>query len=145
MTGKAIRCSVAAVVRREAGGPLLAVRRPLDDDSLPGIWGLPAVTLKEGELPEEGLRRLGVEKLNVTLEPRRLIGIKAADRHSCQLILMDIEAVVVEGTPAVRAATTDATRYIEQQWVEDLGIFAEAAANGSVCAQVLLEANSYEY
>jgi 8-oxo-dGTP diphosphatase len=142
---KTIRCSVAAVVRREAGGPLLAVRRPLDDDSLPGVWGLPAVTLKEGELPEEGLRRLGAEKLKVELEPSRFIGIKAAERDTYQLILMDIEAIVVSGEPDVLSATTPSTRYIDQRWVDDLETFVEAARRGSLCAQVLLDASSFEY
>ncbi|HEX6070343.1 MAG TPA: NUDIX domain-containing protein, partial [Longimicrobiaceae bacterium] len=62
--GRPVKCSVAAVVRREgAPGEFLAVRRPPDDDHLPNVWGLPAVSLRDGELPEAALRRLGEEKL----------------------------------------------------------------------------------
>src|SRR5690606_40432601 len=104
-----VKCSVAAVVRSPAHpGAFLAVRRPPDDDRLPNVWGLPAVTLARGELPEDGLRRVGREKLGVELEPLRMIGIAAADRGSYQLILMDIEANLQAGAPDVNRAVTDA-------------------------------------
>lgn len=137
---KPVRCSVAAVVRRQGETRFLAVRRPLDDDKLPGVWGLPAVTLRPGELPEDGLRRLGHEKLGVRLEPSRFVGIRAADRGSYELILMDIEAMLVEGEPDVYAATTMATRYVDQKWAGEVGILRDAAEKGSLCCRILLEA-----
>lgn len=141
---KPIRCSVAAVIRRQGEVPFLAVRRPPDDDKLPGLWGLPAVTLRPGELPEDGLRRIGHEKLGVRLEPFRFVGIRAADRGAYELILMDIEATVVEGEPDVYAATTTATRYVDQKWASDVEILSEAAARGSLCCTILLEASGLE-
>ena len=135
-----VRCAVAAVVRRDDDpAAFLAVRRPPDDDRLPNVWGLPAVSLFPGELPEEGLQRLGREKLDATLAPRRFIGIRAADRGDYLLILMDIEARVVDGEPDVMRASTQRTAYVEQQWTADLSLLADAARRGSVCSRIFLE------
>lgn len=139
-----VRCSVAAVVRRAGDASYLAVRRPLDDDRLPGLWGLPAVTLRPGELPESGIRRVGEEKLDARIEPVRFIGIRSAARGTYQLILMDIEADLVEREPDVRAATSDATRYIDQLWSSNLSLLSEAAVRGSLCCQILLESAGIE-
>ncbi|MFB6241066.1 MAG: NUDIX domain-containing protein, partial [Gemmatimonadota bacterium] len=46
---------------------VLAVRRPEDDEDLPGHWGLPAASLREDEEWEEAVLRTGPEKLGVTL------------------------------------------------------------------------------
>ena len=135
-----VKCSVAAVVRSSAHpGAFLAVRRPPDDDRLPDVWGLPAVTLAEGELPEAAVRRLGREKLGTDLEPRSFVGIRAADRGEYLLILMDIEAEVTGAEPDVHAARTAATAYVDQRWSESVEILREAAERGSVCARILLE------
>jgi ADP-ribose pyrophosphatase YjhB (NUDIX family) len=133
-----VRCSVAAVVRRPDQS-FLAVRRPLDDDHLPGVWGLPAVTLKAGELPEAALRRLGREKLGAEISPVRFVGILSADRGSYELILMDIEAEIASGEPDVHAATTTATRYVDQRWTADVELLREAARKGSLCSRILID------
>ena len=141
-----VKCSVAAVVRRQGSpGAFLAVRRPPDDEHLPNVWGLPAVTLRDGELPEAALRRLGEEKLGARLEPTRFIGIKAADRGSHLLILMDLEATVVAGEPSVEAARTGGTAYVDQRWTSDPRLLRDAAARGSVCSRILLEAEGIPY
>lgn len=142
---KPIRTSVAAVVRRDGDDVFLAVRRPPDDDRLPDVWGLPAVTLHEGELPEAGLRRVGREKLGVELEPIRFLGIQSADRGEYELILMDIEARVASGDPDVRASTSAGTRYVDQKWTDRLEILADAAARGSLCSQILLDCCGFPY
>lgn len=140
---KPIRCSVAAVVTD--GSAILAVQRPPDDDRLPNVWGLPAVTLRPGELPESGLRRVGSEKLSVPLVPVELLGVGSIDRGDYQLILMDISARVLEGTPDVHSATTSATRYVDQRWTTDLTIFVDAAARGSLCSRILLQHHRIPY
>ena len=147
MTGaKPVKCSVAALVRSPMHpGEFLAVLRPPDDDRLPNVWGLPAVSLEPDELPEEALRRLGLEKLGVPLEPVRFIGIDAADRGDYLLVLMDIEADVVEGAPDVTAARTGGTAYVDQVWASDARILCEAAARGSVCSRILLNAEGIPY
>jgi ADP-ribose pyrophosphatase YjhB (NUDIX family) len=143
---KPTKCAVAAVVRNPADGrEFLAVQRPPDDDRLPNVWGLPAVSLAPGELPEAGLRRIGREKLGVELEPTRFVGIGSLDRGDYELIRMDIEAGVVSGTPSVRLAETAATRYVDQRWTSDLTLLREAARRGSLCSRLLLEASGVEY
>lgn len=143
---KPIRCAVAAVLRRDHRSEhFLAVQRPPDDDLLPGVWGLPAVTLQPGELPEQGVRRIGREKLGVEVEPVRFVGIGAMDRGDYQLILMDIEARLVAGEPDVGAATTLATRYSAQQWTDQLPLLRDAARRGSLCSRVLLDAHGVGY
>jgi 8-oxo-dGTP diphosphatase len=142
---KPLRCSVAALVRRDSDDRFLAVLRPPDDDRLPNVWGLPAVTLTDGELPECGLRRLGLEKLGARLEPVRMIGIRVADRGDYRLVLMDLEARVIAGEPDVALATTTATRYVDQCWTDRLELLAEAAAKGSLCSQILLERAGIRY
>ena len=142
---KPIRCSVAAVVRRAEDEYFLAVRRPPDDDRLPGVWGLPAVTLAGTELPEAGLRRVGLEKLGTRLEPVQFLGIQSMDRGEYELFLMDIEARVVAGEPDVTRATTDATRYVEQKWTDQLEMFADAATRGSLCSRILLDHYGFPY
>ncbi len=139
---KPVRCAIAAVVRHPIDGRFLAVRRPADDDRLPNVWGLPAVTLRPGELPEDGLRRVGSEKLGTQLQPVRLVGFKSSDRGDYELILMDIEARVGAGEPDVASATTDATRYVAQQWVESVEILRRGAALGSLCCQIMIDAAS---
>lgn len=139
-----VRFSIAAVVRR-ADGHFLAVRRPLDDDRLPGVWGLPAVTIHDGELPEAALRRIGREKLGTELEPQRFLGVRSADRGEYELILMDLEAGVTGREPNVHRATTTATRYIDQRWTDDLGLLAPAARMGSLCSRILLEYHDLPY
>ena len=46
---------------------MLAVRRPEDDEDLPGHWGLPAASLREEESWEEAVLRTGPEKLGLEL------------------------------------------------------------------------------
>lgn len=133
-----MKCSVAAVIRRREDPRFLSVRRPQDDEHLPGLWGLPAVTLTAGELPEAGLRRIGREKLGVEITPIAFVGIDTAERGDHRLILMDLEALLVEGLPDVDAATGRGTRYVAQRWTSDVETLREAAERGSLCCRILL-------
>jgi 8-oxo-dGTP diphosphatase len=137
---KPVKCAIAAVLRKK-GNPLLflAVKRPPTDDLLPNLWGLPAVSLQPGELPEAALRRLGREKLNTNLEPVRFIGIKAQEREDYQLILMDLEAELAGPEPSVQHATSEGTRYVDQVWTDNPDLLRPAAQRGSVCCQLFLE------
>ena len=56
-----VRRAVAAAVRRDDGLILVVLRPDEPGEELPGVWGLPAVTLRDGESPEDGVRRLGRE------------------------------------------------------------------------------------
>jgi len=118
---------------------VLAVLRPPTDESLPNVWGLPAVLVKEGELPEDAVRRIGKEKLATDIEPVSFVGIKSHNRGNYELILMDVKARVVSKEPNVQEAVTTGTKYVEQKWTSDYSIFIPGAQKGSVCDRIFLE------
>ena len=140
---KPVKRSVAVVVRRPGGaagaGAFLVVRRPDDPaDPLRGAWGLPAVTLRDGEDERGAVVRAGRVKLGVELAPGRRIGEKTADRGGYLLRLADYEAAIISGEPWVPQPDASMTQYTAFQFTADPTVLAEAAARGSVCAQVFL-------
>jgi ADP-ribose pyrophosphatase YjhB (NUDIX family) len=133
---KPLKRSVSLVIEGPAG--VLLVRRPDDDDSLPGLWGLPAASLGEGESEHEALLRVGREKLGVEVEPLAPIGDDEAERPGHRIAMRDWSARIVAGEPAVPQAGRG-TQYVEWRWGGP-GELAPAARAGSVCARVLLRA-----
>jgi ADP-ribose pyrophosphatase YjhB (NUDIX family) len=121
-----VKQSISLVIEGPAG--VLLVRRPDDDDSLPGVWGLPATSLREDESEHEALLRAGREKLGVEVEPVAPIGSEATMR--------DWAVRIVEGEPRVPQAG-DGTQYAELRWGEPAEL-APAARAGSLCSRVLL-------
>src|SRR5215469_17637049 len=108
---KPARHSVAVVVRAPDGA-FLVVRRPDDpDDPLAGLWGLPAVTLRDGEDEQAAVVRAGQVKLGVELAAGRKLGEKTADRGSYVLRLSEYETTVAAGTPSVPQPDTSMTQY----------------------------------
>jgi uncharacterized protein len=152
VTMKPVKRSVAVVVRRSqdpadggtpADGEFLIVRRPDDPgDPLAGVWGLPAVTLRDGEDERAAVVRAGRVKLGVELAAGARIGEKTADRDGYVLRLADYEATILDGVPAVPQPDESMTQYTACRYTADLGTLAEAAARGSLCAQLFLEDNS---
>jgi 8-oxo-dGTP diphosphatase len=139
---KPLKRSVAVVIGRP-GGAFLIVRRPDDpDDPLAGAWGLPAITLLDGEDERAGVVRAGRVKLGVELAPGAWIGEKTADRGGYLLRLADYAATIVDGVPIVPQPDDSMTQYTACRYTSDPGTLAEAAARGSLCAQVFLEDNS---
>jgi hypothetical protein len=158
---KAVKRSVAVVVRPAgppdgpsggaAGGDarrpgadgaleFLVVRRPADPaDPLSGAWGLPAVTLRDGEDERGAVVRAGRVKLGIELAPGRRIGEQTADRGSYLLRLADYEATIVSGVPAVPQPDASMTQYAACRFTADPAVLGEAAARGSVCARIFLE------
>ena len=136
---KPLKRSVAVVIGRP-GGAFLVVRRPDDpDDPLAGAWGLPAVTLLNGEDERAAVVRAGRVKLGVELAAGQRIGEKTADRGSYRLSLADYAATIVAGVPAVPQPDDSMTQYTACRYTSDAGTLADAAARGSLCAQVFLE------
>jgi ADP-ribose pyrophosphatase YjhB (NUDIX family) len=128
--------SVSLVI--EGHGGVLLVRRPDDDDSLPGVWGLPAASLREGESEVEALRRAGREKLGVELELLGPIGEDEAERDGNRIAMRDWAAAIAAGEPAVPQEGAG-TQYVDCRWGEAAEL-APAARAGSLCARVLLRA-----
>ena len=126
--------AVSLVIRRSDS--VLLVCRPDDDESLPGVWGLPATSLKRGESEQDAVRRAGKQKLGVSVRPVRAIGEASAGREGGELVMRDWEAEIVGGTPSV-PQDAPGTQYVELRWGE-VAELRPAAAAGSLCARVLL-------
>jgi len=133
---KPLKRAVSLVIEGPAG--VLLVRRPDDDDSLPGLWGLPAASLREGELENDALLRVAREKLGVTVELLRPIGEEEADRPGYRIAMRDWAARIAAGEPSLPQAG-EGTQYVDWRW-GDPAELAPAARAGSVCARVLLRA-----
>jgi uncharacterized protein len=132
--------SVAVVVRRDDGA-FLVVRRPDDPaDPLAGAWGFPAITLAPGEDERAAVVRAGLVKLGVQLASGDRLGEAAADRGAYRLRLANYGAVIAAGTPSVPQPDASVTQYAECRFTHDPEVLAEAAARGSVCAQLFLAA-----
>ena len=145
-----LRRAVAAAVRRDDGLVLAVLRPDEPGQELPGVWGLPAVTLRAGESPEEGLRRLGREKLGAELTPLRSLAEGEQPRAGYTLRMTVYEASISgEPRPVGRPSghlprrTPDAsgTLYEAIDW-RPTPAFREAADRGSLCCRLLLEAVS---
>jgi len=114
---------------------LLLVRRPDDDESLPGAWGLPAASLAAGESEEEAVRRAGREKLGVEVEPLEPVGREAA--------MADWKVRVSAGELAVPQSGPN-TQYTELRWGE-VADLVPAAREGSLCCRALLRARGLDW
>jgi ADP-ribose pyrophosphatase YjhB (NUDIX family) len=134
-----VRLAVAAVVRRD--GLVLAVLRPDEPgEELPGVWGLPATTLREGEAPEAGLRRLGREKLSVGLSPLAELA-SGEQRRPGYTLRMTVYEAALDGEPRLpRAGNATGTRYDAIEWLPP-GSLGKAAERGSLCCRLFLEAD----
>ncbi|MEA2420740.1 MAG: hypothetical protein QOE60_2946 [Thermoleophilaceae bacterium] len=133
---KPLKRSVSLVI--EGPGGVLLVRRPDDDDSLPGLWGLPAASLGTDESERAALLRVGSEKLGVTIDPLRPIGEDEAERADHRIAMRDWKARIVAGEPAV-PQPGEGTQYVDWRWGDPREL-APAARAGSLCARVLLRA-----
>ena len=131
---KPLKRSVALVIEKPEG--LLLVRRPDDDESLPGEWGLPAATLRAGEAEEDAVRRAARDKLGVEVRPLHTLGEAEAERSGYRIVMRDWAVEITSGVPSVPQPGAG-TQYEHWRW----GAPAElvpAARHGSLCARVLL-------
>ncbi len=128
-----IKRSISLVIDGPDG--LLLVRRPDDDESLPGVWGLPAASLLEGESDEDAVRRAGSEKLGVDVEP---VGVVGRDGS-----MTDWAVRIAAGEPSV-PHDGPRTQYAELRWGE-LDDLVPAARQGSLCSRALLRARGVEW
>jgi 8-oxo-dGTP pyrophosphatase MutT (NUDIX family) len=114
---------------------LLLVRRPDDDRDLPGVWGLPAASLAEGESEEDAVRRAAREKLGVEVRPGQPIGREDA--------MSDWTAEIVTGSPSVPQEGPN-TQYTDLRWADPRDL-VPAARQGSLCSRVLLRARGLDW
>jgi len=125
--------SISLVIESPDG--VLLVRRPHDDESLPGVWGLPAASLLGDESEEDAVRRAGREKLGVEVAPLQPIGNDGA--------MTDWEARIVDGRPSVPQPGPN-TQYAQLRWGDPRDL-VPAARQGSLCSRVLLRARDLEW
>lgn len=117
--------SVAVLVIRD--DRILAIRRPDDDDELPGIWGLPAGTCRGSETVGDVIRRIGREKLGAVLHPVRRLESGSQLRSNYRLD-MELWEATMEGTP------NDS----QWQWA-GLDLLEPGAAGGSLCCALAIK------
>jgi ADP-ribose pyrophosphatase YjhB (NUDIX family) len=135
--GRPVKQSVAIVVR-DAGGRLLVVRRADGDPSLPGVWGLPGASLREGERPEQAAQRAGRDKLGIEVRIRRHTGDEEIDRGDHLHRLSEYEAELVAGEPSVPQDDASVSQYAAVQYTDDPTLLRPAARQGSLCSRILL-------
>jgi hypothetical protein len=127
MSGKT-KHSVAVLIF--SGHNILAIRRPTDDDELPGIWGLPAGTCRGSETVEDVIRRIGVQKLSVGLTPVVKLTSGTQERAAYRLD-MELWEASMDGLP----------KYPEWQWAS-VDLLREGATQGSLCCELALKCKS---
>jgi ADP-ribose pyrophosphatase YjhB (NUDIX family) len=117
--------SVAVAISKNDS--ILAIRRPDDDDELPGIWGLPAGTCRNQETVQDVIIRIGREKLGVELTPVRQLASGGQDRPS-YFLDMELWEVSMAGTP----------NHPNWRWAPVEFLRAGATA-GSLCCELALK------
>lgn len=118
-----------------AGVRWLLVRRPDDDEDLPGVWGLPAGSAAPGESEEALVRRIGREKLGVTLRPVAALASGGTDRADYRLEMTLWGAEVEAGEIRVPQPVAEVTQYTASAWRAP-GALGPGAAQGSLCCRL---------
>ena len=125
---KPVKHSAAVVIFN--GERILVIRRPGDDDELPGIWGLPAGTCRDQESAEDVIVRIGRDKLGVSLAPVRLLGRGDQDRPR-YLLNMELWEASMSEVPTCPM----------WQWAPT-SLLRPGAASGSLCCELALKIKS---
>lgn len=120
----------SAAVAIFEGDQILAIRRADDDDELPGIWGLPAGTLRDAEAAEELIARIGRDKLGVKLIPLRKL-VAGNQNRSKYALEMELWEASMEGRPTHR----------EWKWAS-VDLLRPGALAGSLCCQLAIKIKS---
>jgi len=104
---KPVKRSVAVFIRN--GSQILSTRRPDSDDELPGVWGLPAGSFRGDETLPDLIRRIGMQKLGVRLDPVRKLteGTQARSAYILHMELWEASMVGVPSHPEFRWASAD--------------------------------------
>lgn len=135
---KPVRRAVSfAITNPGRSGRVLLVRRPLDDADLPGVWGLPAGSPREGESDEEAVLRAGREKLGVELDVGGELRRGITERTGYRLEMGLFEAQIAAGEPAIPQPHSEVTQYIDWRWGEPEEL-RPAAERGSLCSRLYL-------
>lgn len=140
----AVNRSVAVVIQDDEGR-FLTVKRDENDDSLPGVWGFPAASLRHGESDEDAVLRAGKDKLGVTLKVVDLLGHERTGHGAEGNHLYEYHVEIVDGTPAVPQRDTTVSQYVDMQYTRDPKILFEAAQKGSLCSRIYLRRRGMQW
>lgn len=119
---------------------VLVVKRPEEPgEEFAGMWGLPAATLAPDEKPEGAARRLGRQKLGLTLEVSSVLAEGTQERDGDQVSMILYSAWAQDWPPKLHPPESgDVTYYTEWLWAEP-DVLLPTAEAGSLCCQLLLE------
>jgi ADP-ribose pyrophosphatase YjhB (NUDIX family) len=119
---------------------ILAVLRPPDDDELPGVWGLPAGSLKGNETAEGAARRVARDKLGITLHHLEPIAVGDQERPAYSLTMTLFRGHLAGGAPTLPAKREEpaVTHYADWRWSRPATL-EEGALRGSLCCQLCLQ------
>lgn len=134
-----------AMIHYGSAGSFLAVRRSLDDESLPGVWGLPAASLRAHESHQDAVRRAAKQKLGVDVAVGARIGTARIERDLYTLELSDYVVEIVDGKPAVPQPDRSVSQYMALRYTADLSLLAPAAKAGSLCSRVFLDSQGFDW
>ena len=141
-----VKRSVAlAVFGGNGGSKVILVRRPIDDDDFPGMWGLPAASCRDAETPEQAAQRVGMHKLGVPLALGDVLAQGQQQRPSYLLKMTLFQAQVDGQEPRLPAEQADhghpeaggSTLYTGWRWGEPREL-QDSAREGSLCSRLLL-------
>ena len=121
---KSVKHSVAVLVRQNDN--ILTVRRPDEEEDLPGIWGLPAGSYREGETLNDLVQRIGRDKLGVELQPIRTLARGRQERAE-YVLEMELVEGRMDGVPT------------PPEWLWGLpDALREGQRQGSLCCDLVL-------
>jgi hypothetical protein len=122
---------------------VLTVLRPDDDEDLPGIWGLPATSIKGDESDESAARRLGNKKLESDLTLGMMLAEGNQERATQHLAMRLYSATLGATVPELAHHGDGSTYYTEWKWAPRESLI-EGAQMGSLCCQLALQSNPKE-
>lgn len=124
---------------------ILSVLRPEDDEDHPGMWGMPATSLGDGESWEDAVHRAADEKLGLEVRIKEMLSEGAQERKDYDIVLRNYEVEITGGEPDVDQEDVESTKYEDWEWkpVEEM---QETAEEGdSLCTSLLLDYHGYDF
>lgn len=126
----------AAIYVENEWGEFTAVKRLENDESLPGVWGLPAGSLRSGEDFEAVAKRVAREKLGLEAKRVEFEGEMEIERENYNLKLREYRIVDFDGTAVLQEGDK---YYAELAWQKDPKILCEGARKGGLCSRIFLK------
>ena len=141
-----VKQSVALVLANQGDlSQVLLVLRPDSDNEFPGMWGLPAGSLKPGETLEDVVRRIGSRKLGIDVNLGPQLGFGAQERPEYILEMTLLRAIperhsngISVDTPTPKGVNAGLTLYADWRWGDPMEL-ESSAQSGSLCSKLLLD------